>query len=488
MPEHESALERAFASIRAELEIRDAFPPEVERAAEAAAGSRAWEREDREDLTAIPFVTIDPPGSRDLDQALHLERAGDGYRVRYAIADVACFVERGGPIEQEAWLRGETYYAPDQRNLLYPQALSEGGASLLADDLRPASCFTIELDGAGGIVRHDVVRAKVKSRAKLTYQQALRHAEGGGDLFRGEPFSESLLLLKTVGELRQRCEVERGGVSLPIPEQHVQRRAARALGYELEYEEPNAAEGWNAQISLLTGHVAAERMMKARVGMIRTMPPPSERDVLRFRTAARALGFSWPEEESYAAFIHSLRADQPRAPTLAWQAKHLMKGADYVAFDGAPPEHPEHSALAMVYAHATAPLRRLGDRYVLDLLVELARGERPSEEERKTLLAVPPVMNAADTRAGKLERRVVNTAEAWVLRDRVGETIPGFVLDVQPGEVEVQLEDPPVRDRALRREGAAPALGQPVEVCVAGVRLDEGRVELQLARSAEGEE
>jgi exoribonuclease R len=287
-----------------------------------------------------------------------------------------------------------------------------------------------------------------------------------------------------VGELRQAREVARGGVSLPIPPQHVDRRAALRMGYELTYEEPNAAEGWNAQISLVTGHVAAERMLAARVGMLRTMPPPTPEDVARFRTAARALGAAWPEGVSYPEFIRSLDPEDPRTATLVWQARHLMRGADYVAFDGATPEHPKHAALAMVYAHATAPLRRLGDRYVLDLLVELARGGRPDEAEVKTLLALPPVMNAADTRAAKLERRVIDTAEAWVLRDRVGDVLPATVLDVQPGWAEVQLAEPPVRDRAARGPGAAPTLGQPAEVRVSAVRLTEGRVELHLVDPA----
>ena len=85
-------IEQAFRTIRQELGVREGFPPEVEAAARQAAQRREWAGEAREDLTGVPFVTIDPPGSRDLDQALHLERAGEGHRVRYAIADVPTFV------------------------------------------------------------------------------------------------------------------------------------------------------------------------------------------------------------------------------------------------------------------------------------------------------------------------------------------------------------------------------------------------------------
>lgn len=476
MREHEE-LERSFAAIRRELGVRAGFPAEVEGAAEAAAAGE-WKAVGHEDLEGVPFVTIDPPGSRDLDQALFLESVGGGYRLLYAIADVACFVERGGVVEREAWLRGVTYYSPDRRDPLYPEAISQGAASLLPQQLRPAIVFDLELDESGELRRSSVRRARVRSRAQLTYQQALAHITGDDDAYRAEPFAASLALLRTVGELRQAREQARGGVSLPIPAQHVERRAAIRVGYHLGYEEPNAAEGWNAQVSLLTGHVAAERMIAARVGLLRTMPPPDPKDVEQLRRAARALGAEWPAERSYAELIRSLDPADPRSATLVWQARYLMRGADYVAMDGEIPEHPRHAALAMTYAHCTAPLRRLADRYVLDLLVQLQAGEHPSTAERETLRGLPEVMNAADRRSGQLERRIVDTMEAWLLRDRVGETLPAVVLATSREWVEVQLSQSPIRARAQRGGGGAPPPGESVGVRVEGV--EEGEIRLAL--------
>jgi hypothetical protein len=106
-------IEAAFARTRAELEIRTAFPDEVLDEARRLAHERVPTADaTRADRTGVPFVTIDPPGSRDLDQAVHVARDGDGYRLRYAIADVGFFVDRGGAVEREAWRRGVTYYAP----------------------------------------------------------------------------------------------------------------------------------------------------------------------------------------------------------------------------------------------------------------------------------------------------------------------------------------------------------------------------------------
>src|SRR5690349_1753818 len=97
-------LTRSFAQIRAELKIPEAFPPEVEEAARAAAAAVTLPDTD---LTDVPFFTIDPPGSMDLDQAMHLERTARGYRVRYAIADVPAFVTQADPVDAEAWRRGQ---------------------------------------------------------------------------------------------------------------------------------------------------------------------------------------------------------------------------------------------------------------------------------------------------------------------------------------------------------------------------------------------
>src|SRR4051812_206147 len=99
-----TAMQDAFEAIRREARVPDAFDPEALAQAEAAAAADHHEGERLD----VPFVTIDPPGSRDLDQALHIERTGDGHRVRYAIADVGAFVAPAGAIDLQTHQRGVT--------------------------------------------------------------------------------------------------------------------------------------------------------------------------------------------------------------------------------------------------------------------------------------------------------------------------------------------------------------------------------------------
>src|SRR4051794_31545119 len=160
-----SALQDGLDAVRREAGVPTDFPPTVRAEAEAAASRPpAGERVD------LPFVTIDPPGARDLDQAMHIERRGDGHRVRYAIADPGAFIAPGGPLDRDTHARGVTVYAPDAKVPLHPPVLSEGSGSLLPGEWRPAVLWTLDLDGDGGLVGTEVARAEVRSAAQHTYE------------------------------------------------------------------------------------------------------------------------------------------------------------------------------------------------------------------------------------------------------------------------------------------------------------------------------
>ncbi len=386
LPDGASAeIEAAFTELRRQLEVTLGFGDDVLADAEHAA--RAPREAPDGDETSIPFVTIDPPTSMDLDQAVHIERRGSGYRVRYAIADVASFVTPGGPMDVEAHRRGETLYAPDEKARLYPPQLSEGAASLLPDQDRPALVWTMEVDETGEGIEVDVRRALVRSRAKLSYEGAQRSLDDGSA-------DEVILLLREVGTKRQEREARRGGVSLPLPEQEVTRGPD---GYRLEYRAPLPIEGWNAQISLMTGMAAAELMLTGEVGILRTVPAPDPSRLARLRRTAKALDVPWPEGLTYPDFIRTLDPNLPNHAALLAEAAGLMRGSGYTAFDHDAPEDPIHAALASTYAHTTAPLRRLVDRYVGEACIALSAGAEPPEWVLAELPGLPEVMDGVQS-------------------------------------------------------------------------------------------
>lgn len=448
-----SDLAAGLRAIDEQLDVPTEFPADVLAEAEQAAASPKLPDLDRTDL---PFVTIDPEGSMDLDQAMHIERASGGYRVHYAIADVAAFVEPGGAIDAEAHRRGETLYAPDHRIPLHPPMLSEAAASLLPDQVRPALLWSIDLDGRGEATKVVVERARVRSRAQLDYAGVQQQLESGAA-------DEVLTLLREVGELRLARERERGGVSLPLPEQEV---VVDDDGWSLEYRKLLPVEEWNAQISLLTGMGAAEIMLYGEVGLVRTLPPPPQTAIDKLRRAAAGLHLEWHPDVDYPDFVRSLDPNTGAGAAMLNACTSLLRGAGYVAFDGGVPEHIEHAAIASEYAHVTAPLRRLADRYAGEVAVALCADRDIPEWVRARLRDLPQEMKESDRRAHQFERAVLDLVEAGVLQRAIGEVFSGVITELGDKERDkgsVMLRDLAVEAPVVSRSGALP-LGEEVQV------------------------
>ncbi len=426
------ALAAAFASLRAELELVAEFPAAVESEALRISTER---RLPEADATDIPFVTVDPPGSTDLDQAMHLERDGVGYRVRYAIADVPAFVVPGGGIDEEARRRGQTMYAPDGRIPLHPAVLSEGAASLLPGQVRSAFVWEFRLDAAANVTAVAVSRARVRSIAQLDYAGVQSALDAGSA-------SDTLVLLREVGLKRIELERARGGASLNRPDQEVAQVGDR---YVLSRRMALPVEGWNAHLSLMTGMAAATLMLDGGVGLLRTMPAPDADAEARFRRQTVALGTPWPEGMEYGEYLRTLGSDDPRQAAIVHAAGSLFRGAGYTAFDGSPPAATLQAAVGAPYAHVTAPLRRLVDRFTLVLCEALSSGAPVPDWVREALPTLPAIMARSDETASRLDHGSIDAVEAAVLSGRVGEQFDATVISARAnGGGTVQLADPAV--------------------------------------------
>ncbi len=464
-PPDAAEIARAFAELRDDMDVSLGFPDDVVAAARESSRSP---RLPSPDETEIPFVTIDPPGSLDLDQALHLERRSSGYRVRYAIADVAAFVDPGGPMDREAQARGETLYAPDANARLHPTEVSEGAGSLLPDETRPALVWTLDLDDHGECIRVHVRRALVRSRAKLDYAGVQRSLDDGSA-------DEPLVLLREVGQLRQEREARRGGIDLPIPDQEV---VLGDDGYVLSWRAPLPVEGWNAQISLLAGQSAAELMLDARVGILRTLPRADPGAVARLRRTARALDVPWPEGLSHADFIRTLDPTAPAAAAVLAETTVLLRGSGYLAFDGDSPGEAEHAGVGAPYTHATAPLRRLVDRYVGEVCVAASADQEVPSWARAVLPQLPETMKQSNRRAQRYGGGIVSIVEAAVLARSVGRVFEAAVVEIDDRGGVVQLTEPAV---AARCAGPDLPLGERVAVRLTVADAAKRQVRFELA-------
>jgi exoribonuclease R len=467
-----AAEEPDFAAIRAEFEVPEQFPADVVAEAERQAREPALPELDATDL---PLVTLDPVGSRDLDQAVHLAARDGGYRVSYAIADVGAFVPLGSLLDGEARRRGQTLYSPDQRTPLHPPVLSEGAASLLPDQLRPAVLWTIDLDADGEPTHVELRRARVRSRAQLDYPSVQAQADAGA-------LPDPLALLPEIGGLLEQRALERGGIELGTPEQEVV--AAPGGGWTLSLRGDLPVEGWNAQISLLTGRCAATLMIDGGVGLLRTLPPARPEDVERLRLLAPALGVDWPADAGPGVAIAGLDPSRPGHAAFLEEAATLLRGAAYTPFDGAVPEQPLHSGVAAAYAHVTAPLRRLVDRFGTEVCLALCADREPAAELRSALPELPALMSSSDRRTREVERAAVDAVEAWVLRGREGEIFSAVVVDAENGKGTVALDDLAVRGRC---EGAALTPGTRVRVRLEDADVAGRRIGFRLDGERDGE-
>lgn len=470
-PDLPEPVRRAFLELKDELQIPEDYPAEVHAEVDEVLAAGHDTSLGHRDMTEVPFVTIDPPGSMDLDQAMHIEREGDGFLVRYAIADVAAWVRPGGAIDREAHRRGQTFYAPHMRFGLHPPKLSEAAASLLDDGTpRPAQVWTMHLDAAGEIGQAKVERALVVSRARLNYADVQVDVDAGTAI-------ETMMLLREVGELRRSLEEKRGGVSLNLPDQEIDTDDG---GWTLSYREGLPDEDWNAQISLMTGFVAARLMLDAGVGLLRTLPPASPQTIHLLRKVARSLGLVWPADVDYAGFVRSLDTTSPTDQAMMMACVRLFRGAGYTVIrPGMSRDETVHGALAAQYAHVTAPLRRLVDRYVGEICVALSAGKPVPQWAVDALDELPETMRESDRRAKAFERGLNDLVEALVLKDRVGERFTGVVISVdekRPTHGVLSLTEPAVEAPV---EGRRVELGEEVVATLKSVDLEHGKVEFR---------
>ncbi len=424
-------LSEGLAEIRAQFQVPASFPAAVLAEAETAAKRTPAEHRDR---TAEHFVTLDPASSTDLDQAFAIESSGSDLILQYAIADVAWFVADGGAIDQEAWRRGTTSYLPDGKAGLYPPALSENAASLLPDGPRPAVVFSVRVAPDGAVKLDGAERALIRNRAKLAYD-AVRDAD----------------LPPCFADLAARMDVAekaRGAARVDPPEQEVTRGADGR--FVLELRPQLLSEQRNAAMSLACNMAVADALQAAGTGLFRVMDPPDARAEQRLRLTAKAFALDWPDGVALSDFERGLDAGEPRAAAFLLAVRRAGSGAGYVPWRAG--VVPWHAAMAATYAHATAPLRRLADRYVVRAALAVANGQPVPAVVSEAFTRLPAVMDKAEARDGQIERAAIDLAEAAILTGREGESFAAVVTDLGEQGARIQLCDLPVVARVAAHD------------------------------------
>ncbi len=329
--------------------------------------------DDALDRTGQAFVTIDNEDSRDLDQALFIERSEDGgFVVSYALADASYYVVPGSPLFEESLQRGTSYYLPGLCVPMLPPELSEGLISLNPNVERRALIFVMHLDASATPVKTDLIRARIRSRAKLSYTGVQRyHDDPKSHAIGGEEFKESLDLLRIVGELRIKASNARDVVQFNRSEPELAFNDEKGSAFVVSRRRRNDVERWNEQISLLCNMEGAQLLLSGASDeevqpIFRVHPAPLRGRVRQLVETiggiVRAQGldadWNWRQgSESLAGYLVRLprgsRFDRLRA-AIERQAMYINQAS---LFGGEPGPH--HALGVEGYARFSAPMREV---------------------------------------------------------------------------------------------------------------------------------
>lgn len=483
------------------------FPAAVEDAVARLAADPPPPSGDRRDRRGALAFTVDPGTAKDHDDALTVERHGDGLRVLVHIADVAAVVPADGPVDREARRRGFSVYLPGRVDPMLPQALSAGRCSLAPG--RPRDVVTVEVTvGADGRVgRPAFSRSQIVSRRRLSYDEVEAILAHGGPC---EPdLREALVDADSLARDLRAARARRGALALNRPELELELRGGRVRDART-VAEPRAHALVEELMILANEAVAAELTRRRRPALFRAHEPPDPDSVERLYDALADLGVPTPPlaetlgpTEAAAAVgrvaVTTLEHARRRGHGAEAWSTLILRSLQRARYDA---EVRAHAGLASsAYCHFTSPIRRYPDLVVHRALLDGLGGALPPPGDDLDDLAVG--LSERERAAATLERDGERICLARLLEDRLpadrdatfdGEVIgligsglfvrfggvfEGYLPVRRLGRDWYDLND---RGTALvgRSSGFRYRLGDPVAVRVERVESERGRVALAL--------
>jgi ribonuclease R len=478
----------ALRRIAREEEIARAYPDAVRAEVSRWEEKSGIDDASLTDLTHLPFVTIDAASARDLDQAVFVEKPrGGGWLVRYAIADAAHFVPPGSALFDEALRRGASYYFPGFSVPMLPRELSEGLVSLNPAANRRALVFDVRLAPDGEIVSTAIVRARIRSRAKLSFEDVqLLYDDPARATIASRRVVESLLRLREVGEARIAVAAKDGVVRYRRRETEVKIGAGR-VGFMVLEAVRDPVELFNEQISLLcnreAGRLLAESAAPHLQPIYRVHPSPDPTRLQAFAALTRAVAEAHGldparvgigDREPLAAYLERLAAAGPAdriTRAIERQAVLINVRSEFTT----EPSH-HFGVGAEVYARASAPMREVVGVFLHKELVELLSGvpQAASSVDEALRARVVEAGNEARTRQRRVNDLVNRLVIDRILGDdagRGGPARPGTVMGITSSRIHVELDDPGLDVKVYLRDLGAFLGGAWLEVDPTGAVL-----------------
>ncbi len=369
-----------------------------------------------EDLTALPFVTIDNPDSRDLDQALLIERQEEGYRLRYALADASYYIRPGTELFNEALLRGTTFYTPTLAAAMLPIELSEGLISLNPGVNRRALIFDMKVNSQGLVASTSVHRGRIQSQAKLNYAGVQQWLDSGSPAHLS--YHESLLLLAEIGQILIDASARRGVVAFDRTETRIQVTDNPPV-FEATVRERYDTERYNEQISLLCNMQGAQLLlhfadMSHTVQTVfRTHEAPLKKNINALRhnleqfahLQERPEQWLWRDKESLADYLVRLPDDPVNAGRVRAIQRQVMHAQRASTFEPVSGEH--HALKATSYARFSSPMREIVGIFThKELLEALGESGHEAADDEALRERVISAANEARQKQRKLDKKI----------------------------------------------------------------------------------
>ncbi|MEB2312326.1 MAG: ribonuclease R [Sorangiineae bacterium] len=472
------------AKILVREQIEEEHSEGAVREAEAmAARLQRLSLEGRVDLRGVPLPTIDPEDARDHDDAVWVERSGEGYRAYVAIADVSEYVQPGSALDEEAAARGCTIYLPDRAIPMLPAALAADLCSLLPERERLALCVIAELDKGGKVVRYELVEAVIRSAAMLTYggvARALGFTEEPPRSPAAEAFKRDLKVLDELTRKLRRARMKRGALDLDLPEARVEldERTGAPKGVVRRARDPGVKRAYQMieELMLLANELVAKWLSHRRAPTVyRVHGRPDEKKLERLGEVAEKLGVEFDlaellEPAGVGKWLQRIEG-HPRRAVLEMLLLRSLKQAVYDIVNIG------HFGLASeAYLHFTSPIRRYPDIEVHRAVKRLLRGSKPdtSASAIESLRASATASSTRERAAADVEREVVDLYRALFMREHIGDTYEGTVTAVVGSGLFVSL-DAPFVDVLVLYEAMGPDRYEITEdeLGVAGLRSGE---------------
>jgi ribonuclease R len=476
------------------------FPDEVIKEAESFKEPNAKDREGRIDLRDLALVTIDGEDARDFDDAVYAEkRPGGGYRVVVAIADVSHYVRVGKPLDDEAQERGTSVYFPHYVLPMLPEALSNGLCSLNPNVDRLCMVCDLKLSRAGRVTSFEFYPSVMHSKARLTYNQVAQYFDGDSNaITEDRDVRKSLNTLFQLYQVLKELRADRHAMEFETVETYMTFDELGGI-QEILPRTRNDAHKLIEECMLLANVAAAEYALKNEIPMLyRVHQPPEFSRIQKVRDFVKLLGLKFPEQPTQKDYQEVIEATKDRidAPSIHAVLLRSMMQAYYGA------KNDGHFGLAYdAYTHFTSPIRRYPD-LLLHRAIKAQLAQKPYPISGASLDDAGEHFSSTERRADEASRSVTTWLKCHYMQQHLGEEFVGIISATAEFGLFVTLKDLYVdgmvhvsqlgddffvfdqssQSLVGQNRGQIFGLGDEVKIKVAGVNLEERKIDFELVQ------